>query len=177
VYIVYIMFTDIANFFNTKDYLPLLNGVLITELIIITLVNIKFFKSVELKKWYEKYNLSAVIADIFIVLIVLIIIRAIYYYVFATFSIVKFIFLALLLQIIHDILFYIFFTNVPKGMNKMLDTFKDYAKEMSYKAILGDSFIMIMASLIASFLAGKSLNTNIIVLIVFVYILPYVLYN
>ena len=59
----------------------------------------------------------------------------------------------------------------------MLDTFKDYAKEASYKAILADSGMMIMASLIASFLAGKSLNTNIIVLIVFVYILPYLLYN
>jgi uncharacterized protein YacL len=171
------MFTDIANFSNVKDYLPLLNGSLITELIIITLVNIKFFKSVELKKWYEKYNLSAVIADVFIVVIGLIITRAIYYYVFDTFSILRFVGLAVIIQIIHDILFYIFFTNVPRGINKMLDTFKDYAKETSYIAILGDSFIMIMASLIASFLAGKSLNTNIIVLIVFVYILPYVLYN
>ena len=171
------MFANIAKFSNVNDYLPLLNGSLITELIIITLVNIKYFKSIELKKWYEKYNLSAVIADIFIVVIGMIITRAIYYYVFDTFSIVRFAGLAVIIQIIHDILFYIFFTNVPLGINKMLDTFKEYATEMSYKAILGDSFIMIMASLIASFLAGKSLNTNIIVLIVFVYILPYVLYN
>jgi uncharacterized protein YacL len=90
---------------------------------------------------------------------------------------VRFAGLAVIIQIIHDILFYIFFTNVPRGINKMLDTFKDYAKEASYKAILADSGMMIMASLIASFLAGKSLNTNIIVLIVFVYILPYLLYN
>jgi uncharacterized protein YacL len=171
------MFANIANFSNVNDYLPLLNGVLITDLFVILCLNTKLIKSVVLRQWYDKYNLSAVIADVLIIFIGLIIARAIYYYVFDTFSIVRFAGLAVIIQIIHDILFYIFFTNVPKGMNKMLDTFKDYAKEMSYKAILADSGMMIMASLIASFLAGKSLNTNIIVLIVFVYILPYVLYN
>ena len=171
------MFANIANFSNVKDYLPLLNGVLITDLFVILCLNTQLIKSTVLRKWYDQYNLSAVIADVLIIFIGLIIARAIYYYVFDTFSIVRFAGLAVIIQIIHDILFYIFFTNVPRGINKMLDTFKDYAKEISYIAILGDSFIMIMASLIASFLAGKSLNTNIIVLIVFVYILPYLLYN
>lgn len=173
----YIMFTNIANFSNVKDYLPLLNGVLITDLFVILCLNTRLIKSTVLRKWYDQYNLSAVIADVLIIFIGLIIARAIYYYVFDTFSIVRFAGLAVIIQIIHDILFYIFFTNLPRGINKMLDTFKDYAKEASYKAILADSGMMIMASLIASFLAGKSLNTNIIVLIVFVYILPYLLYN
>lgn len=173
----YIMFSNIANFNNTKDYLPLLNGVLITDLFVILCLNTKLIKSVVLRKWYDQYNLSAVIADVLIIFIGLIIARAIYYYIFDTFSIVKFAFLAVIIQMIHDILFYIFFTNVPRGINKMLDTFKDYANEASYKAILADSGMMIMASLLSSYLAGKTLNTNIIVLIVFVYILPYFLYN
>lgn len=171
------MFTNIANFSNTKDYLPLLNGVLITDLFVIMCLNMKLIKSVVLKEWYGKYNLSAVIADVLIILIGLIIVRAIYYYIFDTFSIIKFVILAVLVQVIHDVLFYLFFKNVPRGMNMMLDTFKDYANEMSYKAILADSGMMILASLIASFLAGKTLNTNIIVLVIFVYLLPYLLYN
>jgi len=150
---------------------------LITDLFVIMCLNMKLIKSVVLKEWYGKYNLSAVIADILIILIGLIIVRAIYYYVFDTFSIIKFISLAVLVQVIHDVLFYLFFKNVPRGMNMMLDTFKDYANEMSYKAVLADSGMMILASLIASFLAGKTLNTNIIVLVVFVYLLPYFLYN
>ena len=68
---------------------------------------------------------------------------------FDSFSILKFIGLAVTLQIAHDILFYLFFINVPRGVNKMLDTFKDYANEASYRAILADSGMMIMASLIA----------------------------
>jgi len=37
--------------------------------------------------------------------------------------------------------------------------------------------MMAMASLIASFLAGKNLNTNLIVMISSLYLLPYILYN
>jgi len=171
------MFKNIANFSNTKDYLPLLSGVLITDMFVILLLNMKLINSQVLRKWYSEYNLSAVIADVFIILIGLIITRAIYYYIFDNFSILKFILVAVVVQVIHDILFYILFKNVPRGMNRMLDTFKDYANEVSYKAILSDSGMMIMAAIIASYLAGESLNKNIIVLVVSVYVLPYLLYN
>jgi hypothetical protein len=171
------MFKNIANFNNTSDYLPLFNGVLITDLFVILLSNMKIIQSSVLIKWYADYNLSAVIADVLIIFIGLIIVRAIYYYVFTEFSILKFVALALVVQFIHDMLFYAFFSSVPRGMNRMLDTFKDYAKEVSYKAIISDGGMMAMASLIASYLAGKNLNTNLIVMISSLYLLPYILYN
>ena len=171
------MFKNIANFNNVNDYLPLFNAVLITDLFVIFLLNIRFIKSQVLRQWYSQYNLSAVIADVLIILIVLIITRAIYYYIFDSFSIIKFIILAVTLQITHDILFYVFFRNIPRGVNKMLDTFKDYANEVSYKAILSDSGMMIMSCLIASYLVNTNTNTNIIVLISSLYFLPYLLYN
>ena len=171
------MLRNIADFKNTNDYLPLFNAVLITDLFVILLLNTKVIKSHVLKKWYLQYNLSAVIADVLIILIGLIITRAIYYYVFDSFSILKFIILAVLVQITHDILFYVLFSNIPRGVNKMIDTFKDYATDVSYKAILADSGMMIMSCLIAFYLVNKNTNTNIIVLISFVYLLPYLLYN
>ena len=171
------MFKNIANFNNTSDYLPLFNGVLITDLFVILLSNMKIFQSSVLIKWYADFNLSAVIADVLIIFIGLIIVRAIYYYIFTDFSILKFVALALVVQFIHDMLFYALFSSVPRGMNRMLDTFKDYAKEVSYKAIISDGGMMAMAALIASFLAGKTLNTNLIVMISSLYLLPYILYN
>ena len=171
------MFKNIANFNNINDYLPLFNAVLITDLFVILLLNTSVIKSQVLKKWYSQYNLSAVIADVLIIMIGLIITRAIYYYIFDNFSILKFILVAILVQVIHDILFYVLFKNVPRGMNRMLDTFKDYANEVSYKAIISDSGMMVMAAIIASYLAGESLNKNIIVLVVSIYMLPYLLYN
>lgn len=171
------MFSNIANFSKTSDYLPLLNGVLFTDLFVIFLSNTRIIDSRVLIKWYEEYNLSAVLADILIIFIGLIIVRAIYYRIFSQFSILKFIGLALVVQFIHDMLFYAFFKSVPRGMNRMLDTFKDYANEVSYKAVFADGGMMIMASLVASYLAGSTLNANIIILIILLYLLPYLLYN
>ena len=171
------MLKNIGDFNNINDYLPLFNSVLITDLFVILLLNTSVIKSQVLKKWYSQYNLSAVIADVLIILIGLIITRAIYYYVFESFSILKFIILAVAVQVTHDVLFYIFFSNIPRGINKMLDTFKDYANDVSYKAILADSGMMIMSCLIASYLVNKNTNINIIVLISFLYLLPYLLYN
>ena len=171
------MVNNIANFNNINDYLPLFNAVLITDLFVIFLLNTKVIKSQVLRQWYSQYNLSAVIADVLIILIGIIITRAIYYYIFDTFSILKFIIIAVFVQITHDILFYLFFNNIPRGVNKMLDTFKDYANDVSYKAILADSGMMIMSCLIAYYLVNQTTNINIIVLISFLYLLPYLLYN
>ena len=89
----------------------------------------------------------------------------------------KFVALALIIQIAHDILFYILFKTVPRGVNKFLDMFKDYAEEVSAGAILGDSFMMVMTVLFSVFLSNQTLNYNIIFLIVSVYLIPYILYT
>lgn len=171
------MFKNISNFGNTSDYLPLFNGVLITDLLVILFMHLGLIPSLVLKEWYAKYNLSAVITDVLIIFIGLIIARAIYYYFFDTFSILRFTFLAVIIQVIHDYLFYLFFSAVPRGFNHMLDTFKDYANEVSYKAIIADSMMMISSSLIGSYLAGTTLNTNLIILVVSAYLVPYFIYQ
>ena len=168
---------NIDNFNNVSDYLPLFTAVLITDLLVILLSNMGIINSKVLKKWYAQYNLSAVMADVLIILLVLILTRFIYYYIFDTFSLLKFISLAVVLQILHDILFAMLFTSIPRGVNRMIDTFKDYGSEASYKAIISDSCMMISSSLIATYLVNQSTNTNIIVLIVSSYLLPYLLYN
>jgi hypothetical protein len=160
-----------------KDYLPLLNAVLITDLIGLILLNTGIMKIKTLKEWYDKYNLAAVISDVLIIMLVLIITNKIYYYIFKDFSIIKFIIIALIIQIIHDILFYFLITIIPKGKNKMIDTFKKYANEISYSAIIGDSIMIITASLLCYYLINMDTNTNIIILIISMYIMPYLLYN
>ena len=171
------MLNNIANFNNIYDYLPFLNAILITDLFVISLLNLNIIKSNVLRFWYSNFNLSAVIADVLIIFIVLILTRFIYYFIFKTFSIINFIILAVILQIIHDILFYLFISIIPKGTNKMIDTFKDYANEISYFAIIADSCMIIMSCIIAYYLVNINTNFNIIILIVFLYLLPYLLYN
>jgi uncharacterized protein YacL len=169
------IFQDISNFNNVSDYLPILNGCINADLIIIFLLYHGIFNSYYLKKWYKKYQLSAVIADVLILVIGIIIARYLYKYFFGAFNIWKFTGLAVIIQIVHDFLFYWFFKTIPRGYNSMLDFFKDYANEVGVGAILGDSFMMILSCLLSSHFATYSLNSNIIMLIVFVYFVPYMI--
>lgn len=171
-------FKDISNFNNVNDYLPILNGALGADIaIIFILFNKIAFQSKYLKTWYKKYQLSAVIADVLILVIGVILARFFYKYIFTNqqFSIWKFTGLAVIIQIIHDILFYFFFKSLPYGYNSMLDFFKEYAKEVGTGAILGDSFMMIITCLLSSHFATYTLNTNIIILVVLVYLFPYMI--
>ena len=165
-------FGDISNFNQVSDYLPILNGALLSDLLIIFFAYHGIINSFYLRKWYKKYQLSAVIADVLILVIGIIIARFLYKYIFDTFSIVKFTGLAVVIQVIHDILFYLFFKSLPLDYNAML---KDYANEKGGMAIVGDSVMMIMACLSSSYFETISLNSNIILLIIFSYFVPYMI--
>ena len=56
------MLNNIADFNNVNDYLPLFNGVLITDLLVILLSNMKIIQSSVLIKWYVDYNLNHTIS-------------------------------------------------------------------------------------------------------------------
>ena len=117
------IFNDISNFTNTKDYLNILNGSINADLIIIFLAFHGVFKSSYLKKWYKKYQLNAFLADTLILFIGIILARFFYKYLFVSFDIWKFTGLAVAIQIIHDVLFYWLFKSLPLGYNAMLDFF------------------------------------------------------
>lgn len=168
---------NISNFNEVSDYISILNGAIITDLIVIFLFLNKFINSSVLKMWYNDYSLGAVIADVLIIVIGIIIARFLYPYIFNTYSLIKFIGLAVCIQIIHDILFYIFVSSITRGKSKIIDVFKDYGKENGFKAILSDSAMMISSILIASYLKSQTLNINIIVLIVSIYLVPYFIYS
>lgn len=169
---------DISNFKNTGDYLPILNGSLVADLVVLFIVYYTpYFNSKYLMKWYETYRLSAVIADVFILVIGMVLARYVFYVFNLSWNIWKFLVIVLTIQIIHDVLFYFFFTSIPRKKNKMLDLFKDYAREVHVGAILGDSFMMAVATLLSSYYASLSFNSNILIFIVSLYLVPYVLYT
>jgi len=171
-----VIFTDISNFHNINDYLPILVSAINVDLFVMFLLYHGFLRSKILKEWYSLFRLSAVIADVLILVIGVIITRFLYKYIFSEFSLIKFIGLAILVQIIHDYLFYLFFNAIPKGTNYMLDFFKLYANRVRYKAILGDSLMMALVCILSSRWAGFDMNINIINLIITCYFIPYMVY-
>jgi uncharacterized protein YacL len=168
---------SIHNFNDVSDYLPILNSVIITDIIVITLLLKGIIKSTVLQNWYREFTLSAVIADVLIIVIGIIIARLLYPYIFSEYSLLKFLILAVLIQITHDILFYLFCESIERGKSKILDIFKDYGKEKGSNAIIADSLMMISSVLIASYLKGKTLNSNIIILVFSIYLVPYMVHT
>jgi len=168
---------NIHNFKDTSDYLPILSGVLITDLLVILMLIGGIINSKVLLRWYKQLSLSAVIADVLIIVLGITFVKFLYPYIFDKYSLLKFLLLAVVIQVTHDILFYLLCTSVKRGKSKILDIFKDYGLEKGSGAIVADSLMMISSILIASYLKGLSLNANIITLIIAVYIVPYFIYS
>jgi hypothetical protein len=170
-------FQDISRFANVSDYLPILNGALITDLFVIALVISGVIKSVTLKEWYHKYGVAAVLGDVLILVIGVIIVRAIYPLIFSKFSILSFVGLAVIVQLIHDLSFAQMMNAIPRGRSMIMDTFKDYGKEMGVLILIADALMISGTAILGSLLASSSLNINIIVLILAIYLVPYFIYS
>ncbi len=174
-------FTNLKPLINYNDkfeYIPILTANIYADLLIIfvTFSGILYSKQNIISKWYKKYRLSAMIADILIGVLYLLIARFIVFHFKLDVDLFKFTLLALVVQIILDFTFYLFFSIIPKGNNDMLDFFKQYAKEVGVNALLGDSILVIVGVIISAFLNNKSFDYNIIMLIISIYIAPYLIY-
>lgn len=171
------MLSDISDFNNNSDLLYLFTAVTIVDLIVIYLARNNLLGS-NLNIWYDKFGISAVILDIFIIIIVLIITRYIFFINNFSFSPLLFIIILVSIQLIHDYLFYAFFISpIPYGVNDLMDVYKNYVKEADVK-ILGADFAMVTASaLIAMYLKSIPSSYSSSLLIVSIYLIPYLLFQ
>jgi len=169
---------NIFRFDDIPSYLPIINGALASDLIIVvSLLYLGLYESDTLRYWYKTFREGAIMADVLILILAFILTRYLYPLFFKEESIWYFLGLFLVVQILHDLAFYGFFTIVPRGVNKMMDVFKNYAKEMSYRAIVGDSILIVLTALIAYGMSSVSTNANIITLITLLYLVPYIIYT
>jgi len=168
---------NISIFNNINDYLPILNGAILTDMFVLLLVIFGFIKSKSLKKWYNLFNLSAFIADVLSIVIGVIISRYLYPLIFDKYDLFNFIFLTVIVQLTHDLLFSKFFYSVPRGNSLMLDVFKDYGNELGGKILVADASMMISTIILGGIFASYSINFNIIFIISLMYIAQYLLYS
>jgi hypothetical protein len=165
------------NYNNKFEYIPIITANIYADLFIIFVTYAKIyvnFKSLE--GWYKKYRLSAMIADILIGVLYILLGRYIVYKSGLRVGLTEFAGICVFIQLIFDFLFYILFTIIPKGSNGMLDYFKVYSKEAGFSALLGDSFLVIMAVILSALLNQRSYDTNIVLLIMGIYLVPYFIY-
>ena len=165
------------NYNNKFEYIPIITANIYADLFIIFVTFGKIYINIKsLEEWYKKYRLSAMIADILIGVLYILLGRYLVYKSGLQVGLTAFAAICVFIQIIFDFLFYILFTIVPKGSNHMLDFFKGYSKEVGAGALLGDSFLVIMAVIISALLNQSSYDTNIVFLIISIYLTPYFIY-
>jgi len=131
-----------------------------------------------LNKWYDQFGLLAVLSDVTIIVIGFLIANFIYPFIFSKYSLGLFLGVTVLVQMLHDILFYFFVIKpFPKGLNTMMDVFKDYAASGGAKILVGDALMMAGSGLLAMSL--KSWPTHIVAGFgsLVAYALPYILYT
>ena len=160
---------------NSNEYLPIINGAIITDLVAIILILFKFVKTKSLIKWYRKFHILAFMADILSITLGMIIAKNIYYKIFDKYLLLYFIILVVLVQLTHDSLFGLFVYKFPKNKSQIIDIFKDYSDELSYSILFYDSSMMVLTVLISSFLVTQSFNTNMTIFLFCLYLLPYLL--
>ena len=165
------------NYNNKFEYIPIITANIYADLFIIFITFAKIYVNIKsLEGWYKKYRLSAMIADILIGVLYILLGRYVVYKMGLKIGLTAFTALCVAIQIFFDFLFFIFFTIIPKGSNDMLDFFKVYSKEAGASALLGDSFLVILAVIISALLNQSSYDTNIVLLILSIYLAPYFIY-
>ena len=165
------------NYNNKFEYIPIITANIYADLFIIFASFAKIYVNIKsLEGWYTKYRLAAMIADIFIGVLYILFARFLVFKSGVQIGLTAFAAICVSIQIVFDFLFFLFFTAIPKGSNHMLDYFKGYSKEIGASALLGDSFLVILAVIISAFLNQSSYDTNFVLLIISVYLVPYFIY-
>jgi hypothetical protein len=127
-------------------------------------------------RWYKKFQLSSIIENVTTLMLIIILTRYVYKYVFNEWNILSFIFMSIVIIVIYDILFYITICYIPKGYSYIVDFFKKYKKQLNYKSFAINICMIIIICLLSSYFATLDNNINIINFISTLFFIPYLLY-
>ena len=171
---------DISDYYQVNDYIYIAIAVVIVDVFVMFLV--RYFPDVfgkAINIWYNRFKLSAVLSDVLIIVLGFGIARYIYTeYIYPNYdwNPTYFTGLSVVVQVIHDILFYLgVIKQVPQGHNGMIDVFKDYAGSGGAKVIGADSAMMIGSSVLSMLLKAAPAHLTAFIGILSVYIVPYIL--
>lgn len=127
-----------------------------------------------LDKWYGEFGMVAVLSDCLVIILGILLALIL----FPDYSLVGLIFAVVVIQLIHDTLFFLFVIQpTPVGHNKIIDLFKEYASENSWKILVADALMISSSVYIASYLDTlRSLYTSFVGLLG-LYAISYIIYT
>jgi hypothetical protein len=155
------------------DITSLVSSVIWVDLVGIILSKYKVLGE-SLYQWYIQYGLTAVLSDCLVIILGILLTDIL----FPKSSLIQFILIALVIQLIHDYLFYIFvILKVNPGENSIIDLFKKYADAHGHNILIADSIMTLSTILIYTVL--KRMNSQIVFFIgsLGAYAMTYIIYT
>lgn len=103
-----------------------------------------------INEWYNKFTFGAFVGDIASISFGIFLALFLFKNVFPknSFTMINFIVCVVLIQLLHDLLFSVVIRSYPSRQNKMMDLFKGYVNENSWKILLVDATMMIFSVLL-----------------------------
>jgi len=127
-----------------------------------------------LDRWYSEFGIVAVLSDCLVIVLGIMIAKFLY----PSAELWTLILVALVVQNVHDYLFYVFVIKpIPTGTNRMIDVFKSYSEENSWKILVSDSTMMIGTILLSNLLNDYSVEIQSFTGLLGLYALTYIIYT
>lgn len=141
----------------------------------ITIALHKFFNfGRSLDKWYAQFGFVAVLSDCLVIILGILIAQ----FMVPGASTLVLAVVSIVVQLVHDYLFYIVvILGVPKGQNSMVDLFKEYAKENTWKILVADSTMIGSTVVLAELLSEYSDAVTSFIGLLGAYALTYIIYT
>ena len=166
---------QLSNYKDLNNVPYILFGALVIDLVVIALTKSNLLGT-NLKVWYDDFGLSAVIADTLILVLGIMIAQYLYTEFFSKSTPIIFLVLIGIVQLIHDVLFYIFaILGTPKGQNRVMDLFKTYAKELSGTILVADLAMILGSAGVAAAATTLSKPLFVFLSVLAVYTVPYII--
>ena len=120
------------------------------------LFNKKSGKSI--RQWYKEFTIGAYVMDITSLII------GTYLATLLSTDFYMQLFYVVIIGLIHDVSFFTFLNNVNNKSSKVLEFFKNYAKEYGKQILVVDALMLISTLLVSNYLLNNFSNDNIIFL-------------
>lgn len=171
----------ITNSNNVGDILYIFVAALIVDFLTVLITKYPgpkpYFTVKALDDWYTRFGLTAVAADVLSVMIGVVAARYIYT-AFGLNGMLAFVGVLILFQMCHDLFFAAaVFVPMPRGENTMIDVFKDYAAENTWKILVADAVLVLGTAAGATLLKNLPFHVAASVGLVTAYALCFITYT
>lgn len=117
-----------------------------------------------INQWYDRFTLGGFVSDISSICFGILLSLLLFKFVLPknSFTLLNFVISVVLIQLTHDILFSFIIKSYPANSNKMMNLFKGYVDENSWKILLVDASMMIGSVILIWLFINYKVDTVII---------------